>query len=196
MHDKQVKRMEKIKEIIVVEGKNDTNTLQSYFDCQTIETGGDQIKEETLEYIRKAQQTQGVIIFTDPDTPGEHIRRWINENVPNCKNAFIDKKKARTDKKVGVEHATKEDLWASLAHCVTFEKESQTLNWQDYIDFGCIGHKDLRYYVCKRFYIGPCNAKTCFKRLNQMKITKEELEKVVNEYASYCDSETNERNTR
>lgn len=32
-----------IKEIIVVEGKNDTNTLQSFFDCDTIETGGDQI---------------------------------------------------------------------------------------------------------------------------------------------------------
>ena len=27
-----------IKEIIVVEGKNDTNTLQSFFDCDTIET--------------------------------------------------------------------------------------------------------------------------------------------------------------
>ena len=36
-----------IKEIIVVEGKNDTNTLQSFFDCDTIETGGDQVNEKT-----------------------------------------------------------------------------------------------------------------------------------------------------
>ena len=37
-----------IKEIIVVEGKNDTNTLQSFFDCDTIETGGDQVNEKTI----------------------------------------------------------------------------------------------------------------------------------------------------
>ena len=58
-----------IKEIIVVEGKNDTNTLQSFFDCDTIETGGDQVNEKTIERVRQAQKTRGVIIFTDPDTP-------------------------------------------------------------------------------------------------------------------------------
>ena len=30
----------KIREVIVVEGKNDTNVLQQYFDCETIETHG------------------------------------------------------------------------------------------------------------------------------------------------------------
>ena len=46
---------EKIKEILVVEGKNDTNTLQSYFECDTIETGGDQVSQETIERIKEAQ---------------------------------------------------------------------------------------------------------------------------------------------
>ena len=46
-----------IKEIIVVEGKNDTNTLQSFFDCDTIETGGDQVNEKTIERVRQAQKT-------------------------------------------------------------------------------------------------------------------------------------------
>ena len=41
-----------IKEIIDVEGKNDTNTLQSFFDCDTIETGGDQVNEKTIERER------------------------------------------------------------------------------------------------------------------------------------------------
>ena len=41
-----------IKEIIVVEGKNDTNTLQSFFDCDTIETGGDQVNEKTIDHVR------------------------------------------------------------------------------------------------------------------------------------------------
>ena len=54
---------QKIKEIIVVEGKNDTNVLQSFFDCDTIETGGDQVNEGTLQRIEEAQKQRGVIVF-------------------------------------------------------------------------------------------------------------------------------------
>lgn len=165
-----------IKEIIVVEGKNDTNTLQSFFDCDTIETGGDQVNEKTIERVRQAQKTRGVIIFTDPDTPGEHIRRLIGSSVSGCKHAFINKEKAKTPKKVGVEHASKEDLWDALCHYVTFENKEEVLSWQDFIDLGLVGNKDLRFQVCEDFHIGPCNAKTCFKRLNQMNVTKEEIE--------------------
>ena len=171
---------EKIKEILVVEGKNDTNTLQSYFECDTIETGGDQVSQETLERIQEAQTRRGVIVFTDPDTPGEHIRRLIKEAVPGCKHAFIEKEKARTTRKVGVEHASKKDLWEALSHCVTFSKESGSLSWEDFVDLGLTGRNDSalrRDRVCRQFHIGKCNAKTCFKRLNQMQITREELEK-------------------
>lgn len=168
----------RIREIIVVEGKNDTNTLQTYFACDTIETGGDQINPVTLERISMAQQKRGVIVFTDPDHPGEHIRRQIQEAVPGCKHAFIDKKKARTERKVGVEHACKEDLWESLNHLVTFEKGNESLSWADFVDLGLAGGEDARKRreeICARFHIGPCNAKTCFKRLNQMNITLDDL---------------------
>ena len=88
-----------IKEIIVVEGKNDTNTLQSFFDCDTIETGGDQVNEKTIERVRQAQKTRGVIIFTDPDTPGEHIRRLIGSSVPGCNMRLLIKKRRKHLKK-------------------------------------------------------------------------------------------------
>lgn len=170
---------QKIKEIIVVEGKNDTNRLQSYFDCDTIETGGDQLQRETVERIKEAQKKRGVIIFTDPDHPGEHIRRMIQEHIPNCKHAFIDKNKARTTKKVGVEHASQKDLWESLCRVVTFEQGASTLSWEEFVDLGLTGLADSaqrREKICQKFHIGPCNAKTCFKRLNQMKVTREEIE--------------------
>ena len=64
----------KIKEFIVVEGKNDTNVLQSYFECDTIETHGTHLSKDTLKQIEIAANTRGVIIFTDPDFPGEKIR--------------------------------------------------------------------------------------------------------------------------
>ena len=52
----------KIKEIIVVEGKNDTNVLQSCIDCDTIETHGTHLSVETLRLIEQAAKTRGVII--------------------------------------------------------------------------------------------------------------------------------------
>ena len=64
-----------IQEMIVVEGQNDTNTLRRFFDCDTIETGGNRVDKATLERIEAAAATRGVIIFTDPDSPGESIRR-------------------------------------------------------------------------------------------------------------------------
>ena len=177
---------QKIQEVIVVEGKNDTNVLQSYFDCDTIETGGDQVNEVTIERIRQVKKNRDVIIFTDPDGPGEHIRRLISEAVPGCKHAFIDKEKAKTPKKVGVEHASKEDLWESLSHLVTFDMESHSLDWHDFIDLGLTGAGStlVRKRVCDAFYIGPCSAKTCFKRLNQMHVTKKEIEDVLYDRAA------------
>ena len=44
----------RIKEVIVVEGHHDTNVLQQYFDCETIETNGLALSAETLELIKEA----------------------------------------------------------------------------------------------------------------------------------------------
>ena len=90
-----------IKEVIVVEGKADTRRLKEIFkDIHTIETGGSAIDETTIELIRHAQQTRGVIIFTDPDFPGMKIRSIINERVPGCKNAYIEREKAVDKRKI------------------------------------------------------------------------------------------------
>ena len=35
-----------------------------------------------LSVLDRPKKTRGVIIFTDPDTPGEHIRRLIGGSVP------------------------------------------------------------------------------------------------------------------
>ena len=63
---------EKIEEVIVVEGKDDTKRLKEVFDVDTIETRGSAIDESILEQIEHAQETRGVIVFTDPDFSGEN----------------------------------------------------------------------------------------------------------------------------
>lgn len=59
--------MKKIKEIIVVEGKSDTALLKELFEVDTIETHGLALDKKTLELIKEANKTRGVIVLTDPD---------------------------------------------------------------------------------------------------------------------------------
>ena len=61
----------KIKEVIVVEGRDDQAALSRAAECFTIATHGFGIRKETLDLIEKAYNEQGIIIFTDPDFPGK-----------------------------------------------------------------------------------------------------------------------------
>ena len=177
--------MDRIHEIIVVEGIHDTQQLKKYFDCETIETGGSSIDDKVIEQIRYAANTRGVIVFTDPDTPGNQIRHIINQHVPNCKNAFVDKHHARTEKKVGIEHADKDTLWNALQNIVTITNVPKgSLTMIDLFELGLSGQTnsaELRRKVGEYYHVGDGNAKTMLARLNCLAITKEELREVIDQ---------------
>ncbi len=174
-----------IKEIIVVEGKNDTKALQRALkNVTTIETSGYGLSKQTIQYIAEVSKTRGIILFLDPDTVGERIRRMINAAVPNCKNAFLLKEKARTSKKVGIEHASNEDIIEALKSLLTYGESKETLSWQDFVDLKLTGLQDShdkREKVSECYSIGKCNSKTMFKRLNMLGVTKIEIEKKLYE---------------
>lgn len=81
-----------IEEVVVVEGKSDTIAVKRATGADTIETNGSAVNEQTIERIRHAQKTRGVIVFTDPDFPGRRIRAIVEEQVPGVKHAFLSKK--------------------------------------------------------------------------------------------------------
>lgn len=173
----------RIQEVIVVEGHHDTEKLRKYFDCDTIETGGTSLGKQVMDRIREAQKTRGVIIFTDPDSPGNRIRNAINQAIPGCKNAFVMKKDAHTIKKVGVEHAQYEPLLEALENVVTYvDAPHDGLTMTDMVELGLSGSIDSmkkREMVGEYFHIGNGTAKTMLRRMNFAKITKEELERVI-----------------
>lgn len=86
----------KINEFIVVEGRDDTERVKTAVECDTIETNGSAINQDTLNVIRHAQETRGVIVLTDPDFPGDKIRHTIRDYVPGVKHAYLDREKAKT----------------------------------------------------------------------------------------------------
>ncbi|RHF44376.1 ribonuclease M5, partial [Lactiplantibacillus plantarum] len=99
--------MKKIKEVIVVEGKDDTKRLALAVDADTLETNGSAISEATLAQIKTLQASRGVIVFTDPDFSGERIRKTISAAVPGVKHAFLPRKAGVPTKaggSLGVEH--------------------------------------------------------------------------------------------
>jgi ribonuclease M5 len=55
---------------------------------ETIETNGSAINGQTLERIKVLNETRGVIVFTDPDFPGNKIRQAVTQFVPECKHAY------------------------------------------------------------------------------------------------------------
>lgn len=173
---------ERIQEVIVVEGKNDTARLKQYFDCDTIETHGTCLSEWTKKFIVQAAHARGIIVFTDPDSPGNRIRKAVNDLVPGCKNAFVEKAKARTEHKVGVEHADYAALKEALDHVVTYNNKEKKLTQQDMYALGLSGNEEaasLREKIGTRLHIGSGNARTMLKRLNALGISLEELQEVI-----------------
>ncbi len=175
----------KIRQVIVVEGKKDTQNLKRWLDVDTIETGGTGLDEKTLRRIREMAKTRGVIIFTDPDTPGDQIRQRVNQAVPGCLNAFLTSGQAwevvQGKRKVGVEHAGREAILQALEHLMSYDDQAEeSLSWQDYVELGFTGRPDSaqrRKKAAERWHLGEANAKTLWKRMKMMKITREILQR-------------------
>ena len=171
-----------INEVIVVEGKNDTKRLQEFFDVETIETHGLGLSKETLNFIKEINDKRGVILLLDPDSPGEKIRNKINGAIPGLKNAFIMKEDARTSKKVGIEHASKQVLEDALNNLITYTDYQESLSMDEYYDLGLVGLSDSSYKrnILSRYYhLGKCNGKTMYKRLNMLGIKYDDIKKVL-----------------
>ena len=85
--------MEKIKEVIVVEGRYDKNTLSQVVDAVIIETGGFGIfnDREKRSLLKKLAESRGLIIMTDSDAAGFMIRNHLKGCITPelVKHAYI-----------------------------------------------------------------------------------------------------------
>jgi ribonuclease M5 len=177
----------KIKEIIVVEGRDDTTAIKRAVDADTIETNGSAIGDSVIEQIRLAQKTRGVIIFTDPDFPGEKIRKTVAEQVPGCKHAFITKPEARpkNGKGIGVEHASIEAIRNALKEVKEEMADTDPIiDKDDLMTAGLIGGpkaKERREKLGVLLKIGYTNGKQLEKRLHMFQITKQTFAQAIEE---------------
>ena len=171
--------MQKIKELIVVEGKHDRQKLEKLFDCDVICTDGLSMSPEVLETIKTVGEKRGVIILTDPDHPGEVIRKKIAEIVPQRQHVFVNKKEAIGKRNVGIEYVSDEDLVKALENRITFDSRTESLNWTEFLDLGIMGNSEKRNQLCEKLHIAFSNNKTLYKRLNMMGMTYDKLKELI-----------------
>lgn len=199
----------KIEEIIVVEGRDDTAAIRQAVDAVTIETHGFGIREETWQLIEKAYQTKGIIVFTDPDTAGEQIRRRIMKRFPGAREAFLDQERATKAGDIGIENASPQAIREALSkahgageqgagaaaehpeHGECPEHGSslpESFTASDLFSWGLDGMPGAskrRQALGRELGIGQATAKTFLQRLNRFGISRTEieaaLEKVVRE---------------
>ena len=171
--------MQKIKELIVVEGKHDRQKLEQLFDCDVICTDGLSMSPEVLETIKTVGEKRGVIILTDPDHPGEVIRKKIAEIVPQRQHVFVNKKEAIGKRNVGIEYVSDEDLVKALENRITFDSRTESLSWAEFLELGIMGNSEKRNQLCTKLHIAFSNNKTLYKRLNMMGMTYGELKELI-----------------
>lgn len=173
--------MERIKELIVVEGKHDKQKLEKLFDCDVVCTNGLSLDPSTMELVRRASESRGVIVLTDADNPGDVIRKAISEAAPAAKHAFVAKKDSIGKRNVGIEYAYDEAIREALNNLVTFEESHHSITWAEYLQSGLMGNAELREKVCDKLHIGFSNNKTLFKRLNMLDVDYKRLQEIINE---------------
>ncbi len=170
--------------IIVVEGVHDQiKILSVYPNANVVITNGSEISNATIDFLKSVSSTHDIIVFTDPDSPGEKIRNRISEAIPTVKHAFLRKKDAisKNKKKVGIEHASKECIIESLSCLYADEGKADTIHLEDMYALGLMGmsHSSyLRDAISNALNIGKPNAKTFLKRINMLQIEKEELKEL------------------
>ncbi len=185
-----------IKEIIVVEGKDDTAAVKRAVEADTIETNGSAIGEEVLRKIALANERRGIIIFTDPDHAGERIRKIVAQHAPGCKHAFLPQELTTRKGDIGIENASPEAIRHALSELRTETQLSiGEVTWEDLIAAKLVVDEQAskrRLEMGKLLGIGYANGKQFFKRCTSFQITKEEFDRALEQMEANLGGNMNE----
>ncbi|MGL6184261.1 MAG: ribonuclease M5 [Clostridium chrysemydis] len=168
-----------IKEVIVVEGRDDIDAVKKAVDAEIIATGGFGINKRVIDRIKEAQKRKGVIVLTDPDFAGEKIRSIISKRVKGIKHAYIAQEDGIKGDDIGVENATPEVILRALNEAkVTLEEKNEEYSMEDMFFFKLTADskaRERRLKLGKELGIGYGNAKQMVSRLNNYGINKDEF---------------------
>ena len=186
----------RIREVIVVEGRYDRNTLSQVVDALIFETKGFSIfhDREKLNTLRMLAEKRGMIIMTDSDSAGFIIRNRLKSLLPpeKIKQAFVpavpgkERRKDRPSKEglLGVEGMRPEELIQALKNAGATEDFSDGEPFTD-ADFyrlglnGRAGSAQLRRKLALELNFPPLIGRSDLQKAAGFLLSREELEELV-----------------
>ena len=197
-----LRRKPMIREVIVVEGRYDRNTLSQVVDALIFETGGFSVlrNAEKLQALRMLAEKRGLIILTDSDDAGFVIRNRLKSLFPpeQIRQAFVpciegkERRKQKSSKQglLGVEGMTPEVLLTALRNAGATEEapgEKQTLSAADFYALGLSGKPgsaELRARLAESLNLPKGISQTDLRKCVSVLLTGEELRALVSRLTS------------
>jgi len=192
--------MVKIKEVSVVEGRYDKNTLSQIVDTPILETSGFGIMKDKqqLKLLRKVAQSRGLIVFTDSDGAGFVIRNYLKGAIDGkyLLHAYIpdipgkERRKSAPGKegKLGVEGMTPQVILDALRKAgatVLGEETARTagnITKQDMMELGLsggAGSSMLRKQLLKKLDLPEHMSANALLQAVNLLYTLDELREIV-----------------
>lgn len=174
---------ETIREVIVVEGKQDIIAVKKAVQAELIITGGFALNKYTLEKIKIAYEKRGIIILTDPDVAGEKIRKYLTKLFPNAKQAFVPRIDATANNDVGIEQSSPEAIRLALSKVRTHMMSIKiNFSQQDMMQNDLSGNANAsirREKLGAILGLGWANSKQFLQRLNSYGVTRAEFDQAL-----------------
>ena len=173
----------KIKEVIVVEGRDDITRVKEAVNADVFSTSGYGYSKK-IEDLTRIYKTRGLIILTDPDGPGLRIREALISKFPEAKVVNIPKRYA-INKGVGIENVPIDILKSAIQKInPTYIQTDDYYTPADMIRLGLSGTSGggiRRKYISNKLGIPGTSVKHILEGLNTMGVKKEELETILEE---------------
>ena len=186
----------RIREVIVVEGRYDRNSLSQVVDALIFETKGFSVfhDREKLETLRMLAEERGLILLTDSDSAGFVIRNRLKGLIPpeKVKQAYVpaipgrEKRKDRPSKEglLGVEGMRPEELVQALKNAGATEEKGtgERITDADFYRLGLNGKPgsaQLRRRLAEELKLPPLISRSDLQKAAGFLLSREELEELV-----------------
>lgn len=162
--------------IVVVEGKSDEVALKRvYKNINVYLTGGLGITEDKIYNLKNIanKNNKKVLILTDPDVPGEIIRKRILKIIPGAYNKYIYKsseKNKKNKKQIGVESLSENEIRKIFQGLKRSSEVKQNYTIENLMQVGIYQNKEKREEFCIKHNISYGNNKKVLKQLNDYNI--------------------------
>ena len=181
-----------LKEIIIVEGRDDVTAVKRVISSEVIPLHGfTGMTKAKIDFLIQLSKTNDLILLTDPDFVGKKLREVISKRIPTIKHAYISRVEGTKDHKDGtknirIENASNESILNALSNTINSQTYSKDNNYiftiQDLIDNGLsvgTNAKEKRQKLGSHLHIGYHNSKQLLRILNRLSLPKDKFLEIL-----------------